>query len=53
MSCIKCDEFQESDMTSFYRWKNSNLEIRGCDEHLIEVFDALNKTQEEEREKKK
>ena len=41
MSCNKCDEFQVSDKTSFYRWKHSNVEIRGCSEHLVEIFDVL------------
>ena len=42
MSCIKCEEFQETAKTAYYRWKNANIEVRGCDEHLREVFDALN-----------
>lgn len=50
MSCIKCDEFQESNKTSFYRWKNANIEIRGCEEHLKEIFKALTEKQSESRE---
>lgn len=46
MSCKKCDEFQESNKTIFYRWKNSNMEIRGCDEHVLEVFKVLDKAKE-------
>lgn len=46
MSCEKCEEVQESDMTSYYRWKNANIEINGCDEHLREVFNALNQAQQ-------
>ena len=42
MSCQKCDDFQDSEMTSCYRWKHANVEMRGCDEHLREIFDALN-----------
>lgn len=45
MSCDKCEEFQDSDMTSYYRWKNANIEIRGCDEHLREIFSMLDKLQ--------
>jgi hypothetical protein len=47
MSCIKCDEFQDSNKTSYYRWKNANVEVRACEEHLKEVFKALNDAQEE------
>lgn len=45
MSCKACDDFQDGATTSYYRWKNANIEVRGCDEHLREVFDALNKAQ--------
>lgn len=45
MSCQKCDDFQDSEMTSYYRWKHANVEMRGCDEHLREIFDALNQAQ--------
>ena len=41
MSCNKCNEFQDSEVTSFFRWKNANIEIRACEEHLKEVFEAL------------
>ena len=51
MSCRDCDEFQESDFTSYYRWGCANIEVRGCDKHLKEVFEALNKIQKEKREK--
>lgn len=43
MSCIKCQEAQESDLSAFYRWKNANIEFRGCDEHLKEIFGMLGK----------
>jgi len=46
MSCKKCDEFQNGYKTSYYRWKNANIEIRACEEHLKEVFEALHKAQE-------
>jgi hypothetical protein len=41
MSCEACQKFQESTATSFFRWKNANVEVRACDEHLKEVFDVL------------
>lgn len=47
MSCEKCNQFQASAMTSYYRWKNANIEVRGCDEHLKEVFEVLTKYQTE------
>jgi hypothetical protein len=51
MSCKKCEQFQDSQNTSYYRWKNANIEIRGCDEHLKEIFEILNHAQDEERKK--
>ena len=45
MSCIKCEEFQESKNTSFIRWKNANIEVRGCVEHLREVFSVIRSAQ--------
>jgi hypothetical protein len=51
MSCQDCDEWQDSDKHAYYRWKNANVEVRACNKHLIEIFDALNKVQKEEREK--
>lgn len=50
MSCQKCDEWQDSEKTSYYRWKNANIEMRGCDEHLREVFDELNKRFKEDEQ---
>lgn len=48
MSCTPCDEQQDDPTTgiAFYRWKNANIAIDGCKEHLLEIFDALNKAQE-------
>ena len=45
MSCQDCDKLQDSNMTSYFRWKNANIEIRGCKKHLKEVFEALRKAQ--------
>ncbi len=42
MSCQKCSDFQDSNMTSYIRWKNANVEVRACEEHLKEVFAAIN-----------
>lgn len=45
MSCEECEKIQNSNLTSFYRWKTANIEIRGCDKHLKEIFEVLNKFQ--------
>ena len=46
MSCKKCDEVHdENETVAYYRWKNANISMAGCDEHLREVFDALNEAQ--------
>jgi len=48
MSCKQCQEFQESEATSYYRWKNANIEIRACHIHLTEIFSALDFMQKDE-----
>lgn len=48
MSCIKCEEFQDSDKTSYFRWKNANIEIRGCEEHLREIFEMMRENRRKE-----
>lgn len=30
---------------AYFRWKNANIEMVGCDIHLREIFDALSKVQ--------
>lgn len=45
MSCDECEKMQESNLTSYYRWKTANIEIRGCKTHLKEIFNELNKIQ--------
>ena len=51
MSCEKCAKFQESNMSSYYRWGKANIEIRGCDEHLKEIFEVLSEYQRKKNEK--
>jgi hypothetical protein len=41
MSCKKCDERQDQNIVAYYRWKNANIAMSGCDEHLREIFNAL------------
>lgn len=53
MSCNNCETKQE-DITigsAYYRWKNANVEMNGCNEHLREIFDVLNAYQFPEKEK--
>jgi len=46
MSCEHCENHQEkTSLSAYYRWKKANVELRGCDEHLREIFDVLNKHQ--------
>lgn len=50
MSCQKCEATQNSDITSYYRWKNANIEMRGCHEHLREIFIVLTNHQLKSRD---
>jgi hypothetical protein len=43
VSCKACEAFQRSAYTAFFRWRNATIEVRACDEHRAEVFDALRK----------
>lgn len=45
MSCENCEKAQEYERFTYYRWKTANIEFRGCDEHLREIFDVLNEYQ--------
>jgi hypothetical protein len=50
MSCKACDEFQDSDQTSYFRWGTANIEVRACKKHLGEVYAALRKAQSDKRD---
>ena len=45
MSCDKCDQFENKGKTADYRWGKANIGMIGCEEHLKEIFDVLNKAQ--------
>lgn len=46
MSCKACEEVQQlGEMVFYYRWKNANLAVMGCREHVREMFEALNEVQ--------
>ncbi len=41
MSCNNCDKAQEGSTSAYFRWKNANIELRGCGQHLRQVIQAL------------
>jgi hypothetical protein len=51
MSCQDCEECQEQGIKSYYRWRNANIEIVACPQHLMEVFEALLHYQEKHGKK--
>lgn len=47
MSCVNCERAQYDREhgaagQAFYRFGKANIEVIGCDDHLRQVFDALN-----------
>ena len=42
MTCDDCDQWQKEHKSAFYRWKTANIEVRGCPQHLKELFIYLN-----------
>lgn len=47
MSCVACEKAQQLGGTVFYRrWKIANLAVVGCEEHVKEMLDLLNKLPE-------
>ena len=52
MSCKNCNIKQDDPNSgmAYYRWKNANVAIDGCKEHLLEIFDALSEAQKFTRE---
>lgn len=49
MSCEDCAKAQDNTDTigiAYYRWKNANVAIVGCEKHLREIFHALSEHQE-------
>ena len=52
MSCAAC-EIAQDDMTGapyYYRWKDADIQIRGCAKHVEEVMTVLNHYQSEQGE---
>lgn len=52
MSCEPCKTAQQFESAVFYRWKNANIQVKGCEEHLKEIFLVLNDVQERIMESK-
>jgi len=48
MSCKDCDDLQEGNVTSYFRWGTANIEVRACRKHLKEVYDVLREAQKQE-----
>ena len=46
MSCENCENDQEYKFPAYYRWKDADIEIRGCERHIREVMIALDIIQE-------
>lgn len=48
MSCKKCREIQANkigDMVTYYKWKDTIIELRGCNFHIDEITEALDRQQ--------
>ena len=41
MGCKNCDKAQELNETYFFRWKNANVALLGCREHIKEIIEWL------------
>jgi hypothetical protein len=41
MSCKACQDFQKTNDTSYLRWKNATIEIRGCHQHVREILEVV------------
>jgi len=45
MSCEDCDKATDlvafNQPTAFFRWKNGNVAIVGCEKHVKEIIDFL------------
>ena len=43
MGCTNCEK--EPLRGAYFRWKNANIEIIGCEKHLKEIREVLRKAQ--------
>ena len=52
MSCENCNKCNEGgEGIAYYRWGKATIGVMGCRQHLKEVFEALNKVQNESKNK--
>ncbi len=47
MSCEACEE--KAITGAFYRWGRANVEIIACEEHWLEIREALNSAQQQKK----
>ena len=47
MSCNKCEVEQALGMETYIRWKNANVLMSGCKEHLKEIIEVLRRCKHE------
>lgn len=45
-NCQKCEVTRHQFIKFLYRWKDANIEMKGCARHIKQIFDILNKAQE-------
>ena len=45
MGCKECEEMDRKGSIAYYRWKTANIGFIGCDIHLKEIFEVLDKIQ--------
>ena len=47
MSCEKCEIAQAEKQEYYFRWKNANILLSGCREHIKEVMEVLREEKNE------
>jgi hypothetical protein len=45
VSCEACEQARLEPKFAHYHWRDADIEVRGCREHLVELFRALNDLQ--------
>lgn len=43
MSCELCEKAHDEGRVYYYRWKNANIGVIGCTEHVKEIMGILHK----------
>lgn len=47
MACLDCERNQMEGMAAYFRWKNANIMMSGCGEHIRQVFTVLRRAQKD------